>query len=402
MLQSPAEWTQFRANPQHNAVLPGALEVQWRVETGAPFSSSPALAGGMLYIGNNAGSLYALSAATGRLRWRYTARASLMSNPLVYRGLVIAGEGNQISYKDPRDPSRLLVGTAANAILALDAATGRLRWRTRVRGSAMPTGAILGGVLYEHNGAGMLVAIDPLHGRVLYRRDLRSVSSMSAALPVAGVIVSTGSDRNAALGIDPQSGRIRWSVPLPGDASGSGDCPPAAYGTLVFCTYLTPVPGDRNTELQQPAYQHVYAVDARSGALRWQVQTERGPLPRYNEAAIPLVDGNTLFVGSAVGPWMHALDARTGRLRWRTPLHGVVKGGIAALDGVLYFGDYAGYLYAMDERTGRVIGTLHFDTPFNVGSPLIAGRTLIIGSYSGSVIAVPLRAIRAGGRPQPQ
>jgi hypothetical protein len=33
-------------------------------------------------------------------------------------------------------------------------------------------------------------------------------------------------------------------------------------------------------------------------------------------------------------------------------------------------------------------------TPFNVGSPIVVGTTLIIGSDTGSVIAIPLERIR--------
>ncbi|MGB6519892.1 MAG: PQQ-binding-like beta-propeller repeat protein, partial [Candidatus Cybelea sp.] len=77
------------------------------------------------------------------------------------------------------------------------------------------------------------------------------------------------------------------------------------------------------------------------------------------------------------------------------PTRGAVKGGIVEVGGIVYFGDLGGYLWALDAKTGRVIGVKNMHTPFNVGSPIVVGRTLIIGSDSGSVIAVPLATIRS-------
>ena len=42
-----------------------------------------------------------------------------------------------------------------------------------------------------------------------------------------------------------------------------------------------------------------------------------------------------------------------------------------------------------------MVGDKSMHRPFNVGSPVVDGATLIIGSDSGSVIAVPLAAIRS-------
>jgi polyvinyl alcohol dehydrogenase (cytochrome) len=84
---------------------------------------------------------------------------------------------------------------------------------------------------------------------------------------------------------------------------------------------------------------------------------------------------------------------------WETPTHGPVKGGLVDVDGIVYFGDYGGYLWALDAKTGSVVGDKQMHTAFNVGSPLVVGRTLIIGSDSGSVIAIPLEEIRGSRDP---
>ena len=112
----------------------------------------------------------------------------------------------------------------------------------------------------------------------------------------------------------------------------------------------------------------------------------------YDES--PLVRGRTLYFGGSIAPYVHALSVEHGDVLWRARVKGPVKGGIAAKDGILYFGDHAGYLWALDARTGTTIGSKRMRTSFNVGSPVIDGNTLVIGSNSGTVIAIPLDVIR--------
>ena len=58
-------------------------------------------------------------------------------------------------------------------------------------------------------------------------------------------------------------------------------------------------------------------------------------------------------------------------------------------------------MWALDEKTGKALGVKHFKTKFNVGSALVVGRTLIIGSQTGRIVAIPLDAIRGAHDPQP-
>jgi outer membrane protein assembly factor BamB len=391
-VQSPPEWRQFRLNAANNAVLPGNLETSWIVRTDGGFSSSPALVDGTLYIGNNAGALYAIEVATGKTLWTFTAKAPIMANPIVVGDLVIVGEGNQTSYMTDDGPTA--VGTGENAIIALGKRDGNERWRITTDGSDMPTPAMIGRLLIHHSGSGMLAAIDPSRGRVVYAKNVNSVASMSAILPLDGDrFVTAGQALSRVSAFDARDGSLVWSAAFARSASGIGDCPPASDGARVFCDYLMPPEGYTETGAGQPAIQHVYALNAGDGSVLWDTATESGIAPQYNEASIPLVHGGLVFAGSSIAPWMHAFDISSGHLAWRTQVHGVVKGGVAAKDGVIYFGDFDGYVWALEERTGRVIGNKHFDTSFNVGSPIVAGKTLILGSNTGLIIATPLSAV---------
>lgn len=87
----------------------------WRYDTGAPVRSSPTLGrmpsgrpGRIVYVGSSNGRLYALDAATGRLRWSYDTtptdpylgvRNNLNASPALGRhGIYIAGQDGYVYY----------------------------------------------------------------------------------------------------------------------------------------------------------------------------------------------------------------------------------------------------------------------------------------------------------------
>jgi len=395
MIVAPV-WTQFRMGPQNNAVVDGTLETAWRLETGGQISASPTIVDGTLYIGNNNGKLYAVDLTNGTVLWTARVPNPLMSAPLIYGDLVIVGEGDPTSRtSSPSEP--VMVGQGPSALIAFDRATGTMRWQTPLSGSAMPTPAIIDGLLVNHDGAGWVNGMDPATGEKRYAHWIGSMASMSAALPVGqGDFVTTGVGSNAAFRLHADGGAIVWRSAFSRGASGIGDCPPVTDGVRIYCNYVSPVWPDLSTVIGNLTVQRAYALRVTDGAPIWDVALESGALPIRNEAAIPLLADGLLFFGSAIAPWMHALDPATGTLVWEIPTRGAVKGGAVDVDGVVYFGDLGGYLWAVDAKSGRVLGDKDLHAPFNVGSPIVAGQTLIVGSDGGSLIALPLAAIRSG------
>jgi outer membrane protein assembly factor BamB len=393
--RKPATWTQFRNGPDNNVVLGGSLETSWRVETGGQISSSPTVADGTLYIGNNNGQLYAIDTTSGHVRWMAHVINPLMSAPLIYNGSIIVGEGDPTSQgSTPSEP--IMVGQGPSYIIAFDQQTGKMRWQMPMKGSAMPTPAIIDDILVDHDGAGRITGLDPSTGHKHYQRSIGSMASMTAVLPVGGgEFVTAGVGTNAVWRLNAHDGSTVWKNAFDKGVSGIGDCPPVSDGSRVFCDYVAPVDPDTATVVGNSATERVYAIDLASGKRAWDIGLEIGTLPERNEAAIPLLADGLLYLGSSMTPTMHALDTGTGEVAWTMQTRGPVKGGIVDVDGIVYFGDLGGYLWALDAKTGQVVGDKFMKTKFNVGSPIVLGRTLIIGSDSGTVFAVPLQDIRS-------
>ncbi len=157
-----AVWTQFRMGPENNAVVPGTLHASWRVETGGQISASPTVADDTLYVGNNNGSLYAIDVNTGKILWKAHVPNPLMSAPLIYDDLVIVGEGDPTSRtSSPSEP--VMVGQGPSALIGFDRYGGSVRWQTMLTGSAMPTPAIIDGILVNHDGAGWINGLNPFN-----------------------------------------------------------------------------------------------------------------------------------------------------------------------------------------------------------------------------------------------
>jgi outer membrane protein assembly factor BamB len=379
-------------NRANNVVLPGTLRTAWSVESGAPISASPSVVDGTLFLGNNAGRFLAIDVRTGRVRWRASMPDALMTAPLVVGDDVIVGEGNENSMVRR---GVVHVGSGDDALIAFDRRSGTLRWRSAVAGTAMPTPVYLGGRILAHNGDGELVALMPQDGRIVYVRDLGTIPSMVALLPISrDALVTGGQTETSIVAVRASDGSVIWRRPFPG-GSGLGDCPLVSDGRRIFGDYLLPAPHEPFVLAGRRNEERAYALDARTGAPLWDVHLENGIVPQRNQAAIPLLHENTLFIGSSVARMMHALDPETGRLRWRRRVGGTVKGGLVATRGTVFFGDLSGRLWALRERDGAVAGVANAGTPFNVGSPIVVGETLVIGSLTGRILALPLGTLLA-------
>jgi outer membrane protein assembly factor BamB len=90
------------------------------------------------------------------------------------------------------DLARLYVGTDAGTVYALDAATGAVAWTTPAGGPVVAEPALAGGTLVVPTTAGSLVALDAATGGPLWSAPLGAASQVQPA--IAGGAVFTGAD----------------------------------------------------------------------------------------------------------------------------------------------------------------------------------------------------------------
>jgi len=116
-------------------------------------------------------------------------------------------------------------------------------------------------------------------------------------------------------------------------------------------------------------------------------------IPGVYPGSQPAVVNGTLYVGSTDAK-MYALDASSGAVRWVFDLTSVagptadanpnpVRDGPAVADGTVYFGDSRGYLYAVNQFTGklrwaRLLDTTNPDVQIT-SSPLVYNGRVFVG-----------------------
>jgi outer membrane protein assembly factor BamB len=98
------------------------------------FYSTPAVAFGRVYSGNNDSRVYSFDADTGELAWTYS------TGSYVYSGTAVADTKNT--------PPSVYVGSIDTNIYALDARTGEPRWTNSAGGQVIGSLSVIGNIVY--------------------------------------------------------------------------------------------------------------------------------------------------------------------------------------------------------------------------------------------------------------
>ena len=228
----------------------------WSVNIGARAFFGPAVAGGLVLAASaGARTLIALDAATGAQVWSLERAADeFIAAPTVADGTV---------YVTTSVPPEGLAPGFQGSLLAVDAATGALRWETEAHGDGQGTSPAVHGdlVIAGSHGLGMVGAYDRHTGAPVWHYGLPTTGGISSSVMVSGdgyVVGGAQLDRRIFV-LDAASGEPVFEQTLDADVLSS---PAYAGGTLV-------VADDTGTL-------HTFHP---TGAVRGTVTGPDGPLP---------------------------------------------------------------------------------------------------------------------------
>lgn len=344
----------------------------WRTKVddhpNATITGSPTLGGGTLFVPVSSlevtsaadpkyscctfrGAVVALDPATGAQRWKHhTIPAAPTEQGKTAAGAAILGPSGAPVWGSPTyDPKRRLVyfGTGENysspadensdAIIAVDAVTGRRRWQIQLtEGDAWNVGCMVGNDnCPRENGPDLDLAASPL------------------LIPTGSKdILALGQKSGVAFGVDPDDGRILWRQRLGhGGTQGGVHFGMSAEGTTLY----VPIVDMENT-----------------------------------------YDGRT-YDAAQNGAGIHAVDARSGRILWRRKSENTCRGeqfcdpGVSAastaIPGAVVAGHLDGWLRVYAEGDGRPLWS------YNTRSPV---ETITGGRASGGAMSGPGAAVYDG------
>jgi outer membrane protein assembly factor BamB len=334
----------FRGNAQHTGVYqavgaPQFSRVKWRFHTSGRIFSSPAIAGGTIYVGSTTPFLYAVDQETGALKWKFQAEGRITSSAAVSGGVAFfeSYDGN---------------------FYALDTTTGKLKWKFKTAGERRFAGKHLHGS--SPTGETMPDPFDVF---------------LSSPEVLAGTVYFGSGDGNV-YALDAASGTLKWKFQT-GDVVHAS--PAIADGTVFIGSWDS----------------YFYALDAATGKEKWRFKTGDDP-DTHNQVGIQssaaVMDGVVYF--GCRDSNLYALDATTGQKKWALNNKGSwVIGSPAVRDGKVYFSTSdSSMFYEIDAKSGTAVFSLNFNHWPLFSSPAIVGNMAYIGSHEGKLIAIDLTA----------
>jgi outer membrane protein assembly factor BamB len=338
----------------------------------------PAASGSTVYFLTKRHEVVAVDASTGKARWRRTTgepgNETLGSSILVSGSVVMAGD---------------------YAVIGFDAASGDQKWRfdpANGYGAGLYLGDVRDGVAFAGSPAGRLYALDVSTGRQIWSATPvvdagPSAASVTVFQPVvAGDAVVSGYSTfgkpitGGLMVVDRRSGRELWRREFlrdsPDAATGFGG------GPVVGADLIVAASGDGR----------IQAFDCADGQSRWVfppvLRADGRPQDRDWRALA--LSGSTLIAGSVSGV-VTAIDLKVRRETWRYvhPDGGSIGLRITADDKSVYVPHLGGLLVSIDLRNGTQRWQIGgFSDGFN-WAPAIAGGSVYAAASRTGLFALP-------------
>jgi outer membrane protein assembly factor BamB len=275
------------------------------------WTSSPAVANGKVYFGSGDGNVYALDAQSGVLQWKFPTRDVVHASPAVYNNTVYVGSWDSYLY-------------------AIDAETGQEKWSLKTGEDAtihnqvgfQSSPAVVDGVVYVGCRDAHVYAVDAATGRKKW--DYPTSKSWVNGTPAVrdGMVYVGTSDSARFMALDAKTGRLRFNF----DAKAYMFSSAALAGDLAYV-------GDHNGKL--------YAIDAKSGKLVWEFQTEASKTD-----TLKLLNADGSLKQEAFAPIFGDFEDMYIDF-YKFISIGAIMSSPVVDKGVVYFGSTDGNLYAL-------------------------------------------------------
>ncbi|MEA2397569.1 MAG: hypothetical protein QOK25_1125 [Thermoleophilaceae bacterium] len=371
------------------------LKQAWSFKSPAgDFTGTPVVANGVLVAGDYSGIVYALDAVTGKLRW-----SRKLNEPINGSAAIDPGAPNGATVYVP------LAHVGRPRLVALSLGDGHTRW-TRVltdqSGSSVyssPTywnGTVYIGTSGPNGDAstarGSILALDAASGAVRWRtytvppgRDGGAVwSTPTIDIATGRLYVGTGNayhapaadTTDAILALDASTGAILAHYQAVGGDTFAADNPAGPDADFGASANLIRAP-DGTALVGEGAKDGVYyTLDRATMKLAWKSTVGPG-------SAVGGVVGGTVYDGKRI----YGSDALTsqvwalgsgGSSQWSSTDGGSLDfSPLAMANGVLYSADQAGSLTIRDGATGTVLKTLSLGGPTFGGISTVGGAVYV-------------------------
>jgi len=309
--EDPRPWPTYGYSIERDHISPYAHRPPyrrlWSIDAHDTLEFPPTIGYGRVYLAQQKGLFFALDRDTGRVDWKKSFGRCAASSPTIGKGVVYQSYMHDVPCLEGQ-------AGATGFVVAFDADSGRERWRWKT--APVESSPLLrNGVLYVGTWNHEVVALNAKTGRVKWRFQADDQVNTSAAYWKGTVYIA--SDGGTLYALNAGSGKLRWSAQS-NSKFGSREfwyaSPTLAYGRV----YIGNTDGT------------MYVYGAKSGKLLW-----ARPLGSYIYGAAAVYK-RKVFVGTYDGKF-YALDAATGDTVWQIDAHGAVHAAPTVMDGLVYY-----------------------------------------------------------------
>ena len=378
------DWPQVGGGPDHRGArdreLAPPVVARWATAVGGHvLQAAPVIAGGVVYItatdqgGGDTGGVIALDLATGAVKWRATTPRQVRG------GVAVSGTTASAAQID---------GT----VIGYDAQTGEVRWTADLHTGLAPGFAAIFAPPAADDGAilvgnqGRFAAISAAQGAIDWEVTPNTRGGDSQAL--SAIAIGEG----AAIGVfhrdvggvtawDRATGAELWRF----------------ENALTTGINATPVISDGLVYVVN-GMDDVFALEVATGAKRWQIRLDPQGFDWGNATAGTPAVANGVLVVPTLYRDLVALDAASGLELSRfaghpgplrsTHYRGAGEAGFEAspviTGDLVWAADTSGQLTALDLHTGAPLWRTQLGTPVLAGLA-VSNDWLVVGSYDGTV-----------------
>lgn len=309
-------------------------EVLWDRRTGVAVHGAPAVADGLVVFAAADGVVHAVQAASGAPVWDFDLGAGAIElNSWLYTSPAIAG-------------GVVYIGLQQN-FAAIDLQSGAQLWRTdpeqgdwAITLSSVAVGDDVGVAVIGRGFEGVF-GWDPRDGRELWRIPPALAVAVNASPVIADDTAWLVDVESKVTAIDVHTGDLRWRNQLYNEGVDWG-FGPVATPALADGRLFVPTPRDYLYALDAASGDRLWRVGAGDSVIR--------PLP-YKVAArgfvgAAVVTGDVVWAGATDGV-LRAIDAASGAVLWSSDLGAPILSGVVPYGETLFVATYDGTIRAL-------------------------------------------------------
>lgn len=335
----------FRGSPERTGFYPTGenfkpRKLKWSFKAKKAIHTSPIAAYSMVYVGSDAGIVYAVDAQSGKEKWQHEIGGIVYATPAIDKGVVY-------------------IGSLKRKLFALHATTGEKLWDFVVRGEIKSSAAVVDGIVFFASVDKHVYAVDVKKRNLLWKYKTNG-GILSSPVIKNNVLYIASKDKHI-YALHYTSGKLLWKYKSDREFEYAT---PAVYGNYI----------------------HFASIDGAFYSLSMSgKQKLRYETPESIYASPCLLQGIAYIVNK--NGECYGIHLQSGKKIWEAEVNNSVSTSPIVTSKSIYFTCQDGYIYELDRKNGQQTWSYNIGIEITKSSPMIYRDTLYFGGDNGYLYA---------------